>query len=48
MKNNFSDNEDALANTVEVMEKCELELDLGRYLIPGFPRPVRRDSGFIP
>ena len=39
MKNNFSDNEDALANTVEVMEKCDLELDLGRYLIPDFPVP---------
>ena len=39
MKNNFPDNEEALANTVEVMEKCNLELDLGRYLIPDFPVP---------
>ncbi len=39
MMNNFSDNEDALSNTVEVMEKCDLTLDLGRYLIPDFPVP---------
>ena len=40
MKENFADNEDALGNTVEVMEKCDVELDLGKYLIPDFPVPA--------
>jgi DNA polymerase-3 subunit alpha len=39
MKSNFSHNEEALGTTMDVLEKCELELDIGRNLIPDFPVP---------
>ncbi len=39
MKSNFSHNEEALGNTMDVLDKCDLELDIGRNLIPDFPVP---------
>jgi DNA polymerase III subunit alpha len=44
MKSNFSNNEEALGNTMDVLEKCDFELDLGRNLIPDFPVP----EGYTP
>ena len=39
MKKNFAHNEEALSNTIEVLDKCGLELELGRNFIPDFPVP---------
>ncbi|MFH1709524.1 MAG: DNA polymerase III subunit alpha [bacterium] len=39
MKKNFSHNEEALEKTMEVLEKCDLELDIGHNQIPDFPVP---------
>ncbi len=39
MEKNFSHNEGALKTTTEVMDKCELELDIGSSHIPDFPVP---------
>jgi DNA polymerase-3 subunit alpha len=44
MKKNFSHNEDALERTMEVLEKCELELDIGRNQIPDFPLPKNESA----
>ena len=40
MKKHFAHNEEALTNTIEVFEKSDLELELGRNLIPDFPVPT--------
>lgn len=39
MKKNFSQNEDALGNTMDILEKCNFELEIGRSQIPDFPVP---------
>lgn len=39
MKKNFGHVEHALDNTIEVLEKCDLDLETGRSLIPEFPVP---------
>ena len=36
--------EDAMARTLEVAERCSVELELGRILLPTFPVPEGRDS----
>ncbi|MFC1768010.1 DNA polymerase III subunit alpha, partial [Candidatus Margulisiibacteriota bacterium] len=39
MKKVFSDDEESLANTVEISDKCNLKLDLGKTRLPSFPVP---------
>ena len=39
MKKHFSHNEDVLERTMEVLDKCDLELDVGHNQIPDFPVP---------
>ena len=40
MKKNFAHVEDALDNTMEVLEKCGFEMDIGKPQIPDFPVPA--------
>jgi DNA polymerase-3 subunit alpha len=40
MKELFADVADAVTNTVEVAEKCNLDLELGRIRLPDFPIPA--------
>jgi DNA polymerase III subunit alpha len=44
MAADFPGLEDALARTLEVAERCTVELELGRILLPTFPVPEGRDS----
>ncbi len=44
MAADFPGHEDALRRTLEVAERCTVELDLGRILLPRFPTPEDRDS----
>src|SRR3954451_25489402 len=44
MTADFPGHEDALRRTVEVAERCNVELELGRILLPKFPTPEGRDS----
>ncbi len=37
----FPDFPDALANTVEIAQRCQLELEMGKHLLPVFPLPSR-------
>jgi DNA polymerase III subunit alpha len=39
MKKAFSSVPEAIANTVKIAERCNLELDLGKYHLPHFPVP---------
>ncbi len=39
MKSLFSSVPDAISNTIDIVEKCNLELDLGRNLLPQFDVP---------
>jgi len=39
---------EAIASTVEIAERCELELELGKQLIPRFPTPDgRAEAGYL-
>ncbi len=44
MAGDFPGLEHAIARTVEVAERCSVELDLGRILLPSFPVPEGRDA----
>ena len=44
MARDFPGLEDAMARTLEVAERCSVELELGRILLPTFPVPEGRDS----
>ena len=44
MAGDFPGLEDAMARTLEVAERCNVELELGRILLPTFPVPEGRDS----
>src|SRR6187401_712225 len=44
MAGDFPGLEDAMARTLEVAERCSVELELGRILLPTFPVPDGRDS----
>jgi DNA polymerase-3 subunit alpha len=44
MAADFPGYEHALRCTLEVAERCNVELDLGRILLPKFPTPDRRDA----
>jgi DNA polymerase III subunit alpha len=39
MASAFSDRPEAVATTVEIAERCDVELELGRQLIPRYPTP---------
>jgi len=39
MKKIFGDNDEVLENSVEIMEKCNLELETGKLFMPDFPVP---------
>src|SRR5262245_39334754 len=41
----FSDLPEAVASTVEIAERCELEIELGRLLLPRFPTPEGAEPG---
>jgi DNA polymerase III subunit alpha len=40
----FPGHEDALRRTLEVAERCDVEIELGRILLPRFPTPEGRDA----
>ncbi len=40
----FPGHEDALRRTLEVAERCSVEIELGRILLPHFPTPEGRDA----
>ncbi len=40
----FPGHEDALRRTLEVAERCSVELELGKILLPAFPTPNGRDA----
>jgi DNA polymerase-3 subunit alpha len=44
MAQDFAAYPDALRRTLEVAERCNLELELGRILLPRFPTPEGRDA----
>src|SRR5690348_3805754 len=40
----FPGHEDAMRRTLEVAERCDVEIELGRILLPKFPTPEDRDA----
>jgi DNA polymerase III subunit alpha len=44
MTGDFADYPEALAKTLEIAERCNVELELGRILLPKFPTPDGRDA----
>ncbi len=44
MAGDFPGLEDAMARTLEVAERCNVEIELGRILLPTFPVPEGRDA----
>ncbi len=44
MAEDFPGHEDALRRTLEVAERCNVEIELGRILLPKFPVPGDRDA----
>jgi len=40
----FPDHPEALARTLEIAERCSVEIELGRILLPKFPLPEGRDA----
>jgi DNA polymerase-3 subunit alpha len=40
----FPGHEDAMRRTLEVAERCNVEIELGRILLPSFPTPDGRDA----
>ena len=44
MAADFAGHEDALARTLEVAERCSVEIDLGTILLPKYPVPEGRDA----
>ncbi len=44
MAADFAGHEDALARTLEVAERCSVEIDLGKILLPKYPVPEGRDA----
>src|SRR5438067_1693567 len=40
----FPGHEDALRRTLEVAERCDVEIELGRILLPKYPTPEDRDA----
>ncbi|HLY95177.1 MAG TPA: DNA polymerase III subunit alpha, partial [Gaiellaceae bacterium] len=44
MAGDFPGHEDALRRTLEIAERCNVEIELGRILLPKFPLPEGRDA----
>src|SRR5579864_1051032 len=44
MVGDFTGHEDALRRTLEIAERCNVEIELGRILLPKFPLPEGRDA----
>ena len=44
MAGDFPGLEDAMARTLEIAERCNVEIELGRILLPTFPVPEGRDA----
>jgi DNA polymerase III subunit alpha len=44
MAADFPGHADALRRTLEVAERCNVEIELGRILLPSFPTPENRDA----
>jgi DNA polymerase-3 subunit alpha len=44
MAADFAGHEDALSRTLEIAERCTVEMELGRVLLPSFPTPDGRDA----
>src|SRR5829696_8534923 len=44
MAGDFPGHEDALRQTLEIAERCNVELELGRILLPKYPVPEGRDA----
>jgi DNA polymerase-3 subunit alpha len=44
MAADFPDHPEALARTLEIAERCSVEIELGRILLPLFPLPEGRDA----
>src|SRR5215213_1101592 len=44
MAGDFPGHEDALRRTLEIAERCNVELELGRILLPKYPVPEGRDA----
>jgi DNA polymerase-3 subunit alpha len=40
----FPDHDEALRRTIEVADRCAVEIELGRILLPAFPTPEGRDA----
>jgi DNA polymerase-3 subunit alpha len=45
MSDSFSDMPDSVANTLEIAERCEVEMQLGQLLLPRFPTPDGEEPG---
>ena len=45
MADSFSDMPEAVASTLEIAERCELEMELGQLLLPRFPTPDGVEPG---
>jgi DNA polymerase-3 subunit alpha len=45
MADSFSDMPEAVASTLEIAERCELEMELGQLLLPRFPTPEGVEPG---
>ena len=48
MARSFAEWPEALASTVEIAERCDVELELGRQLIPRYPTPGGESEGDVP
>jgi len=44
MAADFPEREDALRRTLEIAERCNVQIELGRILLPQFPTPKGRDA----
>jgi DNA polymerase-3 subunit alpha len=45
MTNDFADLPEAVASTLEIAERCEVEMQLGQLLLPRFPTPEGTEPG---
>jgi DNA polymerase-3 subunit alpha len=45
MASAFAEWPDALASTIEIAERCDVEIELGKQLIPSYPTPNGEDEG---
>ena len=45
MAESFSDMPEAVASTLEIAERCDVEMQLGQLLLPRFPTPEGDEPG---